>query len=210
MLLAYIALLVLGAWRPEIRPDFMDRASDGARRCLESCGLYAGLAVFSSEFNQPGRNRFFKARCLDLIGYREGLPPEIIYPVGATCPPTGIRWYLPPEEIMLTRLFIWAVEDESIRLMENRPRPPAGFVSVPNIVLSSVLYHFDRRERRRGRSYDRFAGRFSHHMTLLDGGDDAIHPIAIFRSGAGSRPGQAVWFPTREQAATLFELPESR
>jgi hypothetical protein len=207
LLLGYIALLVLAAWREEIRPAFLDRSSIWAERTLRRVGIFAGIAVFSPEVKHEERQLFLRQRCLEVLAESAGAPPERIYPE-AECPAVSPRIRVGPHETMLTRLMNWAADDEVDRRATGR-RPGPGEVTLPEAILPSIAYHFDRQERLAGRPRDRFTMLYTHHMVRYDTGERTVEPIVLFRfTVGGTEPGRVLWHPTERQLATLWH-PES-
>jgi hypothetical protein len=200
LLLCYIALLVLAAWRTEIRPAVLDRPSEWAERSLRRAGIFAGIAVFSPDVARPSRQMFYRQRCLEVLAGSGTGAPEQIYPVGRDCPASGFRWWVGPEETMLTRLMTWATDDEAERRLTGERAAPDELTGSAAI-LPSIAYHFDRRERSRGRPRDRLTMLYTQHMVDIDTGQVTVDPVVLFGFTVGGGPGTVLWRPTDRQIA---------
>ena len=207
LLVGFISLLVLAAWREEIRPSIFDRPSRWAELTLRRFGIFPGIPVFSPDVKREDRQLFLRQRCFEVLAESGGAPPRKIYPDGP-CPAPGPRIRVGPEETMLTRLMTWAHTDEADRRFTGRTAGP-GEVTLPQAILPSIAYHFDRRQRLAGRPADRFTMLFTQHMVRYDTGEPVVEPIVLFSFSVGGRePGRVLWYPTERQIAALWH-PES-
>ena len=198
------ALLVLGAVREEIRPDFLNQPSSLARRALYRVGITHGMAVFSSQSDEAGQTRIIRARCLEVLASSGDGPLERIYPDGGGCAPSGVGFQIRPEEILLSRLLMFATADEAERRMENTPPPPPGSATAAQLMLPSVAHYFAQREELKGRPRDRLLFLLSHYTVTLDGTPDFVVPVLVMDVSFAQGPSRVQWFPTREQAARLW------
>jgi hypothetical protein len=209
LLAGFIGLLVLAAWREEIRPSIFDGPSRWAELTLRRFGIFPGIAVFSPEVELEDRQMFLRQRCFEVLAESGGAPPKRIFPDG-TCPDRGPRIRVGPEETMLTRMMTWAHDDEADRRATGR-RPGPGEVTLPEAILPAIAYHFDRRERLAGRPVDRFTGLSTLHLVRYDTGERVVEPIVLFSFSAGGRePGRVLWYPTERQIAALWHAESAR
>lgn len=208
VLVVFIGMLILGAWRGEVRPRFLDAPAEGARNWLRRIGVHSGLAVFSSHY-QARRNRTSKGRCLQVLARSGDGPFERIYPE-RTCPPQGLRLAVLPEEVMVTRFLMWATAEEARRRMEDAPPPPPGWVLLPDVLLPSLAYHFDHRERLKGTPRDELLMLVTNHVLLLDTGEDAVQYVLILDVDFEAGPSRFLWFPSEREVSELWtrRLPE--
>jgi hypothetical protein len=204
LLVLFILALVLGGWRDEIRPGFMDLPAETAKDWLGRIGVHSGLAVFHSNYTGKGsRRRTHTARCLQVLGRSGDRPFEHIYPE-KECPPSGVRLRVAPEEVMLTRFVMWATAEEATRRMEDLPPPPPGFAAVPDVLLPSIAYHFDHREKLKGTPRDELLMLYTQYILVMDTGETVAQPIMILNVRMGGGPSRVVWFPSEREVAALW------
>jgi hypothetical protein len=104
LILLYMAVLILAAWRSEFAPRFLQRLHIVAFEALGSVGFKSGMRVFggSSEW-LPVLPR---ARCTIVDGIDSSGRKTRIYPTGP-CPPVGLRWKPVVYEHMIVHWTAW-------------------------------------------------------------------------------------------------------
>ena len=114
LILLYAAMLVVSAWRHEVRPAVLDRPVLAARGLLHQVGIAPGLDVFVDDRNVD-TDRKKVASCFEVRELRPGSPPASLYTSGQ-CTPTGLRWFVPAELIqpgVMAAPVVWLASDSS-------------------------------------------------------------------------------------------------
>jgi hypothetical protein len=154
VLVVYVALLVLAAWRHEIRPAVFDRATDFARNTLGLVGILPGVAVFTAD---TGRTQEAKiaAICLEVRDLSESGTQRQIYPAeDASCPAPPPRLWVRGEQIFL---------DHSVMKLRSAVVAHRAGVAGPargryaKLLARSIAAHFVGRDRLAGAAADRYA-----------------------------------------------------
>jgi hypothetical protein len=103
LLLGYAAIVVLAAWRHEIRPSFLERPVVWARSLLALAGIPPGVAVFSTE-TEVLSDALIVSQCFEVRGVAGNAPARRIYPEGGrVCPAPSPRIWVRGEDIALYR-----------------------------------------------------------------------------------------------------------
>lgn len=92
LLLSWMAVLVFGAWPPNLRPRFLDPVHDLAVRTLRLFAISAGQPLFQTDaapWKQYGYCLFVRE-----TGAGPGAP--LLYPPGGSCRIEGLHLRLPP------------------------------------------------------------------------------------------------------------------
>jgi hypothetical protein len=102
-LIGYVALLVMAAWRHEIRPAAFDGVTEFARHALGLAGIPPAVAVFSADVGSAPDAKI-AAICLEVRALRSGDEGRQIYPNAATpCPAPSPRVWVRGEQAFLHR-----------------------------------------------------------------------------------------------------------
>jgi hypothetical protein len=111
LLVTYVVVLALAAWRHEIRPRAFDRATDIAGSTLAFAGILPGVAVFTAD-KGGGPDEKIAAICLEVRGVSKGVSEgelkekkeHQVYPEPDTvCPAPQPRLWVRGEQIFLGR-----------------------------------------------------------------------------------------------------------
>jgi hypothetical protein len=101
LLVAYVALLVLGGWPAAARPTLFDRPHYWAQLVLWVAGIRPGIEVFS----EPSASEYkFRAHCIHIEGRTSGTSPITLHPPGGRCHTDGFRARVPPMDVALYRV----------------------------------------------------------------------------------------------------------
>lgn len=92
LLLLWIAVLVFGAWPPNLRPRLLDPVHDLAVRTLRLFGMSAGQPLFQTDAS-PWKQYGY---CLFVRGTGAGANAPLLYPPGGECRIEGFHPRLPP------------------------------------------------------------------------------------------------------------------
>lgn len=116
-ILVYLALLVLAAVPPKLRPAFLDAPGNGAARALGALSISPGLPIFSGSVTAVHR----RASCLEITATRADGSAETLY--ANACPPEGFRWRIDPwDEMVLGLVRRTRIE----RFVAGAPAPDAA------------------------------------------------------------------------------------
>ena len=153
LLVTYAAVIILGAWRHEIRPAFLDTPVDAARALLHALGIPPGVAVFTADTDRVSDAKLV-ALCVEVRVVERGGRARRLYPDdGRRCPPAPPRLGAGGEEIALYRSLIVlraavaAYRTESASTAERHPE----------LLAEWIVEHFRARARARGLDAERFA-----------------------------------------------------
>jgi len=125
LLLLYIGALLLAATPPEIRPAWLDRASQRTSRALAALGIVPGHAVFTSPSASDDVPR---AYCVRIQGRVAGSERADLFRPEPLCPTPEIRWSLPPLQRAVHRMLVTAqlgadrLPQQSLRLHRDLGR----------------------------------------------------------------------------------------
>jgi hypothetical protein len=193
LLLAYVTIVALAAWRHEIRPSFLDVPSAWARATLHRMGIPPGVPVFTTEVSRT-QDAKISALCLDVraVG-SDGRVRQIYPPKGRVCPAPPPRLWVTGEQIALqqsaTSLRAAAVERRSGNLPPSRMRHP-------ELLLETIAEHFRARAAAEGRDPERYALLWTESRIDFRSGDPSDHIVSLVRwRGAGERRVLASWRP---------------
>jgi len=104
LLLLYIAVLIMAAWRTDLSPLFLRRLHVVAFEVLESVGFKPGMRVFGGSANRLPVLTI--ARCTIVDGIDATGRKTRIYPTGP-CPQKGLRWKPVVYEHMIVHWTAW-------------------------------------------------------------------------------------------------------
>ena len=114
--LGYLALRVLAAVPPPLRPGFLDAPGERAAAALGALSISPGLPIFSGSVTAVHR----RASCLEVSAALAGGGHETLY--ASACPPTGFRWRIDPwDEMVLGLVRRTRIE----RFVPGAPEPDA-------------------------------------------------------------------------------------
>jgi len=105
VLVVYIVLLVLAAWRHEIRPALFDQPSHLARSTLALAGIPPAVAVFSADTGSAPDAKI-AAICLEVRAISDGDERQIYPAEDVPCPAVSPRLWVRGEEIFLQRSIV--------------------------------------------------------------------------------------------------------
>lgn len=153
-LIGYVGLVVLGAWRHEIRPGFLAPPAALARYILRTAGIPPGVAVFSADVSRTSDAKI-TALCLEVRSVeRDGRVRQLHPRAGDRCPAPAPRLWVTGEEIALYR------SATSLRAAVVAQRTGAldpAQQRHPELLAESLAEHFRGRARARGLAPERFA-----------------------------------------------------
>lgn len=153
VLVAYVVLLVLAAWRHEVRPAVFDRVTNFARGALGLVGIPPAVAVFSADTGSAPDAKIAEI-CLEVRGLRDAGAQRQIYPgLGASCPEPAPRLWVRGEQVFLHRSVV------SLRAAVAAHRSGAsapGRMRFAKLLADSIGAHFVRRDGLMGGSADRY------------------------------------------------------
>jgi len=205
LLLILIALMILAAWRHEIRPAFLDGAVAFAGRSLQRVGIYAGDPVFGAEVELAGARGTPQETCIEVLAHDAGAPADLIFPDYRECPIRTARLHMKPEEVMLARFMLHATADEATRRAEGTPHPGPGYTTTADALLRSMASHFVQRERLQGRRHDEYSVIVRQHVVEFATGDVVVVPLVHFTFSGDGTPGSQTWFPPPQQAEIWWQ-----
>jgi hypothetical protein len=104
---AYMAALLLAGWPAQIRPAFLDPASDFFRETFARVSLRSGLSVFRG--TEERQQEVAIGRCVVAMGWDAEGRRVAIYD-REPCPTRGFRW---KPEVYEQMLFHWLWQTES-------------------------------------------------------------------------------------------------
>jgi len=154
VLVVYLALLVLAAWRHEIRPAVLDRATYFARDTLGLAGIVPGVAVFTAD---TGRTQETKvaAICLEVRDLSDIGTQRQIYPAeDASCPAHPPRLWVRGEQIFLNHAVMTLHQSVVARRAGDSSRGRERFA---RLLARSIAAHFVGRDSLAGAAADRYA-----------------------------------------------------
>ncbi len=154
VLVGYVALLVLAAWRHEIRPAVLDRAVDFARGTLGFVGIRPGVAVFTVDSGSAPDAKIV-AICLEVRSSTDrGVGRRVYLAADATCPAQPPRMWVRGEEIFLDRSVVGLRAAAARRRAGDSDLERARFAK---LLAQSIAAHFVGRDRLAGAAADRYA-----------------------------------------------------
>ena len=152
LLCGYVALLVLAAWRHEIRPRVFDRATEIAGEALMFVGISPGVAVFTAD-RGGGPDEKIAALCLEVRGISEDGARRVYPGPGVSCPAPAPRLWVKGEEIFLSRASAtMRAAAAAVRAGASDP----GRIRFAKLLAQSIGAHFVSRDRAADPAADRY------------------------------------------------------
>ena len=155
LLVGYVVLLVVAAWRHEVRPAVFDRATDFARGALGLAGISPGIAVFTADSGSAPDEKV-AAICLEVRSVSEDSEDagRQVYPAeDVFCPAPSPRLWVRGEQIFLHQSVV------SLRAAVAAHRGGDADASrgrFAMLLARSIGAHFLGRDRRAGAATDRY------------------------------------------------------
>jgi hypothetical protein len=147
-------MIVLSAWRHEIRPRFLDPPAALARAVLGLVGIPGGVAVFTSDLRGLSEEAL-ETICVEVRAVAGEGPARRIYPAtGRVCPAPPPRLWVRGEDIALARL---RSELRNTAGPRRAGTLPPSLARVPRLLAESMAEHFRGRARAAGHTPDRYA-----------------------------------------------------
>lgn len=192
-ILAYAAVVVLAAWRHEIRPPFLDRPAAWSRTALGWLGIPGGVAVFTSDAGTSPDEKI-TAQCFEVRIDGEGRPARRLHPdAGRTCPVPAPRLWVRGEDIALYRL---AMALRSAVASHRAGALPPSQVRFPRLLAESIGEHFRRRASARHLAPERYALLWREWRIDYATGAKSERIVALLRWRDDPEPGVFVsWRP---------------
>ena len=198
-LACYVAVVVLAAWRHEIRPRWLDPPAALARSVLRTAGIPPGVAVFSADVPRTPDLKI-TALCLSVrIVERDGRVRQLHPRAGAGCPSPAPRLWVTGEEIALYR------SATSLRAAVAARFTGALHPSQerhPKLLAESIAEHFRKRARARGFAPERYALLWREATLSERTGVRGERVVALMRWEADAERGVTLgWRPDPERLA---------
>ena len=153
LLVGYVVLLVVAAWRHEVRPAVFDRAMFFARGVLGLAGISPGIAVFTADSGSAPDEKVV-AICLAVRSVSEDSEDagRQVYPAeDVSCPAPSPRLWVRGEQIFLHQSVV------SLRAAVAAHRGgDASRGRFAMLLARSIGAHFLGRDRRAGAATDRY------------------------------------------------------
>jgi hypothetical protein len=200
LLVGYVVMLVVAAWRHEIRPAVFDRATVFARGALGHAGIVPGVAVFTAD---TGRTQGAKiaAICLEVRALSESGTGRQIYPAeDASCPARPPRLWVRGEQIFLNH----AVMNLRTAVVARRAGDSdPSLRRFAKLLARSIAAHFIGRDRLTGTAADIYTLLWREARISYRTRARSDHIVALFDWRSAPDPQLfIVWQP---DAATLRE-----
>lgn len=198
LLTGYVVVVVLAAWRHEIRPAFLDRPGRLARSALASAGVRPGVAVFTADTGTAPDAKI-TASCLEVRVVEVGGATRRLYPLGeAPCPAEPPRLWVTGEAILLSRSA--AGLRAAVAAGRTGSLDPSNR-RLPRLLAESIADHFRRRVRRQGIAADRYALLWTESRVSYRTGARTRGAVALFEWRESGR----VFVRWRPEERTLRE-----
>jgi hypothetical protein len=205
LLVSYVAILVLAAWRHEIRPAIFDAPVAAARSFLHALGITPAVAVFTSDVAQESDEKT-AASCFEVRVVERGGRVLRMFPEdGATCPAPAPRFWLTGEETALYRsLMLLRAGVGSAR----RAPPGAGRDLRPRLLAEGIAEHFRLRAAARGLDPDAYVLQWRELQQSFATGERGERVVALLRWWPDPARSLALsWRPNSEKLAALWPGP---
>jgi hypothetical protein len=200
LLVLYAAIVVLAAWRHEIRPAFLDPPAAWARSVLGLAGIPPGVPVFTSETDTLPDEKI-AVQCLEVRGVAVDGAARRIHPAGGrVCPAPSPRLWVRGEDIALSR-FVMGMRSGVASRREGTLAPSR--VRVPRLLADSMAEHFRKRTGAEGLAPDRYALLWTESRVSYRTGARSERIVALVRWRAD--PGEGVFVSWRPDERTLRE-----
>lgn len=152
LLCGYVVLLVLAAWRHEIRPRVFDPATNWAREALMVVGISPGVAVFTAD-RGGGPDEKIAALCLEVRGISQDTVRRVYPAQGVSCPAPGPRIWVRGEQIFLSRTSVsMRAAAAAIRAGDSDP----ARIRFAKLLAQSIGAHFVARDHAHAAAPDRY------------------------------------------------------
>ncbi len=179
VLVAYAAIVVLAAWRTEIRPSFFDPLTQWARSALRLVGIPPGVSVFTSEKSRSF-DKSVSALCFEVRVVSGEAPAQRIYPPdGRVCPAPQPRIWVRGEQALLYRSIQPLLRHGATsRRAGSRSRSQAPY---SRLLAESIAEHFRSRARAAGLAPDRYALLLTVAKVDSNSGERSERIVALLR-----------------------------
>ncbi len=195
LLCIYSGLLILGAWREEIRPSAFEGASRWAKRSLARFGIPTGIPVFQGS----GAGPILQGTCVTVRARSEQGPSQQIAPTKGPCPPEGWLLMVPVENTFLKRLLVEITT--RMRRVERATASSQTMTSTKRL-LKALAHHFGRK----APEAKEFALQWSLHSRDYESGDAVVQDILFLSWSRGKLQEMTThWFPSPEQRDAVWK-----
>jgi len=189
----YAAIVVLAAWRHEIRPHWLEAPAALARGILGWVGVPPGVAVFTADAATAAEAKIedlcLEVRVVESDGRVRRLYPDPEDP----CPAPPPRLWVKGETIWLNRAAVSL--RAAVAARRNDPERGADR-RAPRLLAQSVAEHFRARARAEGLAPERYALRWTESRVDTQTGDRSRRDVALIRWGAaGEGDLRVFWRP---------------
>ncbi len=199
LLVGYVVLLVVAAWRHEIRPAVFDRATDFARGALGLAGISPGVAVFTADTGSAPDEKI-ETICLEVRDVSEDAVRQVYPGEGVSCPARPPRLWVRGEQIFLQRsVVILRAAAAARRAGGSDP----SRTRLAKLLARSIGAHFVGRERLAGAAPDRYLLLWREARISYRTRSRSDRIVALLGWRRASRPG--VFIAWRPDEATLRE-----
>ena len=207
LLVSYVVIVVMAAWRHEIRPVILDAPTAAARSILHSLGITPAIAVFTSDAAHENDEKT-TAFCLEVRVVERGGRVRRLYPEdGTRCPAPAPRFWFAGEDIALYRSLM--ILRAGVSSAYHGP-PGASRDLQPRLLAEWVAEHFRRRAAARGLDPDSYVLQWRESQQSFATGERGEHVVALLRWWPDPARSLALsWRPDAEKLAALWPSPTS-
>jgi len=188
----YAAIVVLAAWRHEIRPAWLDAPAAVARGVLGWAGVPPGVAVFTADSATAAEAKIadlcLEVRIVDASGRARRLHPE----AGERCPAPQPRLWVKGETIWLNRATV------SLRAAVAARRRDPSFARgrTQRLLAEALAAHFRARAHAEGLAPERYALLWAESRVDTSTGERSERKVALMRWGpTGEGDLRVSWRP---------------
>lgn len=179
LLCGYASLVVLAAWRHEIRPGWLDPSATFARGVLGWVGVPPGIAVFSADAAAPSAK--IADLCLEVRIVEPGGQVRRLYPdAEERCPEPPPRFWVKGETIWLNRSAVSLRAAVAARRADSSRRPGDR---APQLLAEAMAEHFRARAHAAGFAPERYALLWTESRVDTKTGARSQRDVALMRWG---------------------------
>ena len=205
LLVSYVAIVVMAAWRHEIRPVVLDAPTAAARSILHSLGITPAIAVFTTDAAHENDEKT-TAFCLEVRIVERGGRVRRLYPEdGTRCPAPAPRFWFAGEDIALYRSLM--VLRAAVSL-ERSGSQWAGRELRPELLAEWLAEHFRGRAAARGLDPDSYVLQWRESKQNFATGERREQVVALLRWWPDPARSLALsWRPDVEKQRALWPSP---
>ncbi len=194
-IIAYTSVVIMAAWRHEIRPPLFDPPAALCRAVLGWFGVPGGVAVFTSNAGVSPDEKI-TVQCFEVrVDGGSGSAHRLYPDAHRVCPTPEPRIWIRGEDIALYRL---AMGLRSAIASHRAGALPRSRVSYPRLLAESMAEHFRRRAAADALSPDRYALLWTESRIDYATGAESNKTVALLR-----------WREDREQGVFVSWRPDA-